>query len=86
MTQKQEDQTRQVLTAIKTVAFPVLAGFMLWYLTKIDARFEKWETDLQELKINQRVIQRDIQNLSDDSLRMQNDMNELKKSIEAQTP
>lgn len=81
MTEQTKDNAEQILGVIKLALFPVLLMFVVWYINKLDKRFDRWETDLQEMKINQRVIQRDIQELKVDTGKLQNDVDILKKNL-----
>lgn len=81
MTDKNSDDLERTVAAIKMVVFPLLLAFMIWYLNKMDNRFDKWEVDIQEMKINQRVIQRDITELKEDTTQLQRDVDTVKKNL-----
>lgn len=84
MTDTQKNDIEKTINAFKLIAFPVLLAFMLWYLNKMDSRFDKWEDDIQEMKINQSVIQRDINELKIDTNRLRDDVDELKQNMKKQ--
>lgn len=81
MTDKQQQNMEQILGVIKMALFPLLLTFVIYTLNKMDRRFDRWEEDIDELKINQRVIQNDINELKNDTNRLRDDVEDLKKNL-----
>lgn len=78
MTVKQQE----TVDTIKAWAFPALLTVVIYFLNQVMTQLERVESRLDDLHLNQRVIQTELQYLKIDTSDMRSEIESLKKSLE----
>ena len=74
-------ENERILGVIKIVAFPGLLAVVVYFLVKLDKKIENINDTMIEIKINQRVLQHDVNDLINDTSILRVDVEELKKNL-----
>jgi len=67
MTKETAANMKNAVDMVKLAMFPVLLAFVIWFMNDFNKRFKQVESDLQIIKMDQRLIQRDVQELRVDT-------------------
>lgn len=75
------DETKFIIEKVKAWAFPILIAIVAFFAKQISDDVNEMKETQIEIKINQAVIKHDIQDLKNDTNRLQLDVEELKKNL-----